>query len=160
MLPGGCLETDAFRRFILECVRKQADAQDDFVRSVRKYGSPVFGQEFTGLCLWPCLVRPRCRTDRPSRSTQPHKAKVGLAGCCSSSLQDGNFLHQRRQFGSFQTQVDAVTGLQGSTASQIIRKMEFMIQDLALGFLQIFNTFTTYPHPEHVRSHWNHLRLE
>jgi hypothetical protein len=46
MVPEGCPETDAFRGCILECVWKQADAKDYFVKPVRKYACAVFGQEF------------------------------------------------------------------------------------------------------------------
>ena len=47
MLPGDCPENDPFRCCIFEGIWKQTDAQNDFVRLVRKYDSPVFGQEFT-----------------------------------------------------------------------------------------------------------------
>lgn len=46
MLPGGCPESGAFRGSIFECVGKQTDAEDDFVRPVRKNTGAVFGQEF------------------------------------------------------------------------------------------------------------------
>ena len=45
--PKGCPETDAFRGCVFECVREQADAQDDFVGSAWEYGCAVFGQKFS-----------------------------------------------------------------------------------------------------------------
>lgn len=45
MLPKDCPEAVAFRCSIFECVWKQSDTQNDFVRPVRKYACAVFRQK-------------------------------------------------------------------------------------------------------------------